>query len=303
MIQRVFGSPQDGFHWIDLVAPTPEEFGEVAKDYGLHPTSVQDCLDPEHLPKYERIGSVVFIIVRAFDEHCSADADTVQELTRKVALFISDRFLITVHRKDQPFLQRAREFWGAAGDSRQNLGMHISSEILRGAIFSYEGPLNQAGNDVDTYETKTFRGVDTQAIIEDLYFLKRKASVFKRMLRMTQELVGKMDTQLALNAPAIQDLKEEAQQLHFSTEELFEDVQNLLTLHLSLASHRTNEVVRILTLFSVFFMPLTFIVGIYGMNFKVMPELEWQIGYPLIWLVMCAVTAGIWAWFRRKGWL
>jgi magnesium transporter len=91
--------------------------------------------------------------------------------------------------------------------------------------------------------------------------------------------------------------------MHFYADELLEDVNNLLSIQLALASHRTNEVVRVLTVFSVFFLPLTFIVGIYGMNFRYMPELQERWGYPAAMAGMGFVTLMIYLWFRRRGWL
>jgi magnesium transporter len=91
--------------------------------------------------------------------------------------------------------------------------------------------------------------------------------------------------------------------MHFYADELVDDVNNLLSIQLALASHRTNEVVRVLTVFSVFFLPLTFIVGVYGMNFQYMPELHQRWGYPAVMLGMALVTFAIYVWFRRRGWL
>jgi magnesium transporter len=91
--------------------------------------------------------------------------------------------------------------------------------------------------------------------------------------------------------------------MHSYADELVEDVNNLLSIQLALASHRTNEVVRVLTVFSVFFLPLTFIVGVYGMNFKYMPELSERWGYPAVLAGMAVVTVAIYIWFRRRGWL
>jgi magnesium transporter len=91
--------------------------------------------------------------------------------------------------------------------------------------------------------------------------------------------------------------------MHFYADELVDDVNNLLSVQLALASHRTNEVVRVLTVFSVFFLPLTFIVGVYGMNFQFMPELRERWGYPSVLAGMAVVTLAIYVWFRRRGWL
>jgi magnesium transporter len=90
--------------------------------------------------------------------------------------------------------------------------------------------------------------------------------------------------------------------MHFRARELVEYSDNLMNLQIGIASHRTNEVMRILTLMSVVFMPLTFIVGIYGMNFEA-PEFRWRLGYPLVWVLLITVFVGIVRWFHRRGWL
>jgi magnesium transporter len=84
---------------------------------------------------------------------------------------------------------------------------------------------------------------------------------------------------------------------------MLDDANTLLTIQLSLASHRTGEVMRVLTVFSVFFLPLTFVVGVYGMNFEFMPELHTRWGYPIVLAAMALVTLTIYLWFRRNGWL
>jgi magnesium transporter len=86
-------------------------------------------------------------------------------------------------------------------------------------------------------------------------------------------------------------------------EQAYEDVTNLMNIYLSLSARKTNQVIHVLTLFSVFFMPVTFIVGIYGMNFKIMPELEWPWGYPAVMVLMGTITLAIWIWFRKRKWM
>jgi magnesium transporter len=103
--------------------------------------------------------------------------------------------------------------------------------------------------------------------------------------------------------PIYQDVRDLYTKLNVLYNQANEDSTNLMNIYLSLASHKTNEVMRILTIFSAFFLPLTFIVGLYGMNFKFMPELEYQIAYPLVWLGMISIVLIIFLWFRRKRWL
>jgi magnesium transporter len=108
---------------------------------------------------------------------------------------------------------------------------------------------------------------------------------------------------LRAQCAAVSGCGENVQSYHFYADELLEEVNNLLSIHLAMASHRTNEVMRVLTVFSAFFLPLTFIVGIYGMNFTFMPELTKHWGYPGVMLLMLGISLVIFIWFRRRGWL
>jgi magnesium transporter len=119
----------------------------------------------------------------------------------------------------------------------------------------------------------------------------------------SQELVLRTTISSDFDRILFEDLKETLHHLVFFSDELLEDTTNLLSLQISLASQKTNEVMRVLTLFSVFFMPLTFIVGVYGMNFHNLPELDWKYGYYLVWFLMFGISVGIWFWFRKKGWV
>jgi magnesium transporter len=101
MINKITDSTVNGYEWIDITAPTEEEFGELARKYSLHPALVNDCLQPDHLPKFERMEKYVFIIFRIYTENDLPEADSIQELTNKIAIFISDQFILTIHRKKQ----------------------------------------------------------------------------------------------------------------------------------------------------------------------------------------------------------
>jgi magnesium transporter len=311
MVERVIQSESGPFRWIDVVDPRREELHGIAERFSLHPTSIQDCLEPEHLPKFEQIGATTFLILRAYDDACSPEGDTIQELTRKVAIFCRDDVLITIHRKDQAYLDEIRARWtGRAGGISSQDRFRILREILRGAILSFEKPIDAADQDLESMETRIFTGTAPAGAVEQGYYVKRKASVYKRLLRMSLDLLPKLNASDESSAPFLQDLRESAERLFFYADELAENANNLLNLHISLssqrtneASHRANEVMRLLTLFSVFFLPLNFIAGIYGMNFQHMPELGWELGYPAVLLLMLAVAVGIFLWFRRKGWL
>jgi magnesium transporter len=123
------------------------------------------------------------------------------------------------------------------------------------------------------------------------------------MLWRSQEMLQRITPTADSMIPFYTDVREQAEALHFYADELTDFATNLTSLQLALASQKTNQVMRVLTVFSAFFLPLTFIVGVYGMNFEYMPELHWRYGYAMVWGVMLLVTAVIWYKFGKRGWL
>jgi magnesium transporter len=300
------------FTWIDIVGPAPGELDTIAAEYSLFPTLVADSLEPEHLPKYERIGETTFVIVRAHDESSDGSAMTVQAFTRKTAIFAAPDFVITIHRVDQPFVARLRARYqehaartAAAGraERRRTLSARLLVDLINGAIDTYEPPLDAAERRLDVIEDELFAEGVAPPVLREIYTLRRQATLIKRMLWHTLNITVKLTPVASPTSPLFQDAREGAESMYAYADELLEDANNLLHIQLGLSTQRTNSIVRILTLFSAFFLPLTFIVGIYGMNFERMPELQSRWGYPAVWLVMLLVTVVIYAWIRRRGWL
>src|SRR5918998_718510 len=308
-VQAVVNSTEPPFMWVDVVHPTAEELADVAKRYNLHPTSVEDSLEPEHLPKYERIGSTTFIIVRAIDVDAPGHCSTIHEMTRKVAIFYGTDFLITIHRTEQPFLSALKERYESGAipvgshERRKGYMPRLLIELINGAIETYEKPLGRSEAAIDAFEATVFGDEEFSGTLQSIYVEKRRVTQMRRMLSHTLDAVQKLVPASEPTAPLFQDIRENAQSMHSYADELLEEVNSLLSIQLALASHRTNEVVRVLTVFSVFFLPLTFIVGIYGMNFDFMPELRQRWGYPAVMAGMGVVTLVIYLWFRRRGWL
>ncbi|UKJ08837.1 CorA family divalent cation transporter [Solitalea lacus] len=288
-----------GFTWIDVENPTAEELNDIALKYNLHSSSVQDCLDPEHLPKYEQIDEVVFIIARVFDDNANDNELSINWLTRKVAIFSADGLVITIHRSPQPFLislqKKCIKMKKAPG--RFQLLALIMDEVL----LSYESPIRRIGELMDFYEERMFLKTKLPKLLQHFYQLKRKANVLKRTIFLSKDILYKLSENL--KGPIMQDLKDTYVEIETNLDQQIDSANNLMNVYISLSSQRTNEVMRVLTIFSVFFMPLTFIVGVYGMNFEFMPELKARYGYLLIWLVMIAVSIVVFFWFKRKRWL
>jgi magnesium transporter len=179
----------------------------------------------------------------------------------------------------------------------------ITTDLYQVALNTYESPIKNAIELLDKYEEAIFDNNEPASIIQRLYLLKRKASIYKKMLFSFNELLKKQIASNEVLADYLNDVVETGEKLQYYSDDLYEEANNLLNIHLSLASHRTNEVMKVLTILTVFFLPLTFIVGIYGMNFKYMPETDSAWGYSGVWIVMLVMSVGIYFWFRSKGWL
>jgi magnesium transporter len=308
MLRTVFQSTAPPLTWLDLAEPSRHDLEEIARRYGFPETAVQDCLDPEHLPKLERFESAQgFAILRGHDEKAGSDADTIQALTRKIAIFWGRDFLITIHRKDQPYLAtvlaQASRLEPPPGTETPVLIAQLLVMLAGAVVESYEAPLEDAEMRMDAIEARLLSRTDITSQLQQMYTIKRRISLAKRLLWRTITVTHRLPLGEDRTLPLLQDLRENAESMHFYADELLEDVNNLLAMQLSLAAHRTNEVIQVLTIFSAFFLPLTFLVGVYGMNFDWMPELRQAWGYPAVVGVMLLVSAAIWAWFRKRGWL
>jgi magnesium transporter len=312
-IRTVVEKSDPRFIWLDVVDPTRDELSELVADYGLHPLSVNDCLDPEHLPKYEVFENHTFVILRAVDADAPRTADTVQALTRKLAVFAGPGFVITIHRKDQPWLTALQDRGLASvplkhATRSDGIQVHLLTQLFNAALDTYQRPLEEVEHTLDRFDTKVFEGTveagaEFRADLREIHRLKRQVTLCKRLLWRTVDVTQRMVPNAGKGAALLRDVQENAESYHFYADELLDDANTLLNVQLALASQRTSEVMRVLTVFSVFFLPLTFIVGVYGMNFKYMPELQEHWGYPAVLLGMGVVTFAIYRWFRLRGWL
>lgn len=291
---------QGGLQWIDIQSPGKEELEALGAEIGLHSTSLRDCLQPDHLSKFERYGDLAFVLVRTYDQEAHTGA-SLRAITHKIALFLHPGGLLSVHRGNQPclerVLQRHQEGEGPA-DARGLL-----TALLHGAVLTFEGPLLKAEEALDRREAELFDRRSGLPSLRSIHGTKRRVRTIKRSLWRTLAAIQDMKPLFGEDLPHWQDLKEQTERLHAIAEELLEEATGLIHLELSISSQRTNEVMRVLTVFSAFFLPLTFIAGVYGMNFLHMPELKWKHGYAYAWILMVGIVLGIFAWFRRRGWM
>jgi magnesium transporter len=287
--------------WLDVTDPSADELGALARNYRLHQKLVDDCLEPLHLPKHEQSGDVTFLIVRAFDEDADVADTSMQALTRKVAVFLGNRFLITAHLRDQTFLRPIFEKYRDADGPVYLLTVML--EVLLAAVETYQQPLDEAEAKIHGFEAAILTDNRDKQHWEDIFQTQARLTLIKRMLWHTLSAVQRFVPRSERSMPLCQDLRERIESLIFFTDNLLEDLRNLLAVQLSLRSNDTNDVMRTLAMYSVFFLPLTFVVGLYGMNFEHIPELKWKFGYIFVWGAMGLISVALYRWFKKKRWL
>lgn len=290
----------EGIQWVDLTEPTATEIEELSELYKLNKHTLKDCLDPEHLPKYELDEDVHFVILRFYAHNLNSRMATIQEITNKIAIFFSDTFIITLHTAPISFLTVLRNKYVDHGKCSSS--SELVTRIVWNALETFDNPVNRLSEQIDFYENQLILKKSNTDLMEDLYYIKRQASISHKILMLMQEPINHLYVKTGQEA-SLQDVKDQYVKMQTLYNQALEDVNNLTNLHLSFSAQRTNDVVKILTIFSVFFMPLTFIVGVYGMNFEFMPELRQKWGYPAVIVIMAIVTTLIYLWFKRKKWL
>ncbi|MFN8847809.1 MAG: CorA family divalent cation transporter [Bdellovibrionales bacterium] len=300
----------ENFQWIDFENPTQQDLEKIGSRFNLHKTSIQDCLDPEHLPKLEIISDLQFLILRAPEENPPDRGVSVQDLTRKIAVFVGPQFLITIHRASLNCIEKApllRQLSNVPSDhSSEALSFLVESVLLQ-----FEKTIDSFFSQLDQLEASAFNVPGSKNFkLKTAYYFKRKTFVYKMIIKFTRDAINRMSHNSTTHAPFIQNLKENCESLYSYVDELYENINTLISLHVSLstqktteASHRTGEIVRILTLFSIFLLPLNVITGIYGMNFTHMPELNSPWGYPLALFSMLLIVLGTYLYLKKRGWL
>jgi magnesium transporter len=291
---------EHSFSWIDVSMPSEQELLDLAVKYNLPETAIKDCLDPEHLPKFEQLEEKNFIIVRNFDHLCEKNADSIQKITRKIAIFYGKDFLITIHRHESLVIQGVAQKY--ANGIVCKSPFDIICKIIKDSLQTFEAPLNFIDNEIDSFEARIFLKHKIPDLLKSLYLIKRKIYVKKRLFTLTKAVFEQLGNSHKRNT-IFEDLKDTYVRVETITEEIYDSSQSLLNIYISISSQKTNDVMKVLTVFSAFFLPLTFIVGIYGMNFQYMPELNQKLGYPGILIFMLLLTIIIYQWFNRKGWI
>lgn len=279
------------FDWIDFEHPDQAELEKVTSGLELDMNVVGDTVQHGHLPKIEQFKGYTFVILRAYTAAPNANIRSVGGLSSKISFFLKENQLITIHRSSFDFLTNVKT------DHEDAEALML--DIFKLMLASYDKPLEVQKAKMDDFERLIFLKNGRVVSIEALYYQKAKARIAKKVLFLTQSVLNQLTVKPELDSN-LQDLKETVINYLLQYDEIIEDSHTILNSYLSVTSQKNNDVMKLLTIFSAFFLPLTFIVGIYGMNFDVMPELRWENGYFIIIGVMCVISLFIFIWFKWK---
>ena len=281
----------DSFKWIDIENPNKNDLEKITSQYHLNYYLIKDSLERGHLPKYEKTYKIDFFIFRAYTSNVSLNIDEIGEMSNKIAFFILEDTLFTIHRAHFNFLNIHEE----KHIKIQELFLRIVGSMME----TFSKPTQDLSSKITDIEKTIFLKDHRQVLLEELYFIKSQSRILRKVLHISQNVIEQVAEKYQ-QSYQYQDIKDQLLNLLTINEESVENSNQLMTTYLSISDQKNNEVVRLLTIFSAFFLPLTFIAGVYGMNFNFMPELKWKYGYLYSLMFMLLIVVVIYIWFRRN---
>jgi magnesium transporter len=282
----------DSFTWVDYSNPKDDEILSFTQTYPLNAFLIEDITQHGHNPKFERHPEFNFLILRAYSGESLRNTSDIPSITGKISLLITENKLVSFHRVDFDFLQLEPL-------PKFESIHHAVWYVFSHAIGTFNHPLEQLSQRIDTLEENILLRNPDRIPLQRLYYTKLQSRKIKRLLQLNSEVFDELSRELP-GVAQTNDIKDRLSRMILDFEDVLENTMSLMNTFISLNGKKNNDVMRLLTVISMFFMPLTFLVGVYGMNFENMPELQWKYGYIAVWIVMLLTVIWIFWWFRRK---
>jgi magnesium transporter len=287
----------DGLHDTELM-------GEIGRIFDLHPLVLEDALNTNQRPKMENLDRYIFVVLKTLFR--SPVSSRIQ--SEQVSLVLGPGYVLSFQEQTgdvfEPVRQRIRSQKGRICSRGSD---YLLYALIDSVVDHYFSILEGFEEELGILEDDVFENPTAETLAE----IQRQKVELLRMRKAVWPLRESINSLLREESPLIdeateiflRDVYDHTIQVIDTVEGFRDTVSGLLDVYLSIVSNRMNEVMKILTIIATIFIPLTFIAGIYGMNFEYMPELRVPWAYPLVWLAMVAVALVMMAFFRRKGWL
>ncbi|MBW3524584.1 MULTISPECIES: CorA family divalent cation transporter [unclassified Chryseobacterium] len=289
-----------GCEWIDVEAPTAEDMKYLHERYEINNLLLEDTLDPNHLPKYEADGNVKFFLLRESTELERKNLNTISDISTKIGIFLLENTIITVHRMKTKSISETKKQLSAGQEnsSPDKVALMIALIIMK----SFDDEAISLFETMDNIENEIFlKNTNHTNQIRRLYKLKRKSGLNSRVLTISTDAIDKFKL-LNLQDSEVVDLKDKHKDVVADFDHLNIQITNLISMFLALSDQKANQVMKVLAIYSVYFLPITFIAGLYGMNFDNMPELHTKHGYFYTLGVMGIIVICTFIYARRKQW-
>ena len=287
---------------VDGVAD-PAMMETLGQQFQLHPLVMEDILNTDQRPKVEDYQGYLYIVLRMLQY----DKSRQQIHSEQLSLVLGEDYVLSFQERSGDVFDGVRERLRAGRRIRFMRSDYLAYALLDAVVDHYFEMLEYIAEQVEELEDQVIStpGPDTLA---RMHHYKREMLLLRKSIWPLRELLSRLsrdespliseETRLYLR-----DVYDHVIHVMDSIDTIRELLVSMLDLYLSSVSKRTNEIMKVLTIFASLFMPLTFIVGVYGMNFDVMPELRWVWGYPAVMLVMLLMVVGLLVFFRRRRWI
>jgi magnesium transporter len=288
--------------WVDVADPTSEDFDELAREFGFHPLSIEDCRSEHQRPKVEEYHGYYFIVL--YEAELTEDG---QLKLRELNIFLGKNYLVTVHSQPIRAIAATENLWRNWTDLAERGTGLLMYLLIDPIVDEYMPLLDNLSDKIDDLEDYIFTDSNPEALEEifrikkQLLFLRKSITplrdVFNTLLRREQPIFSRETTVY------FQDVFDHLIRVTDTIDTLRDMLGSIMDAYLSIASNRMNAVMKQLTSISAILMSVTLIAGIYGMNFEIMPELKWHYGY--VWALgsMLVVGLGVYLYFRKIKWL
>jgi len=301
MINYIFKKEEHPFIWIDITNPKTEDFDILKDQFNISTSSIKDVIEIGHLPKIEEFENYHFLIIRAMAESIKDEKSSLTTVTNRISIFYNRGFVITSHRNKITFLEKLKTL--EATDKRLQSSKHLVNTLVSEALKTFEMfAVEDISNRLDKYEEAVFLHKTKNIYLKKIYFLKRQIDLIRIILTFYKDIVDYFHMPEYKNIYT-QDLKDSFSRSQVLFKNTSENTSQLLSIYFNLESNHTNEIMRLLTIISVFFMPLTFVTGLYGMNFDFMPGTKSPYGYLIVITIMLFISMLIYFLFKKKKWL
>ncbi len=292
--------------WIDVIGLHQVEVLEKLNQcFGLHPLVLEDILNTDQRPKLEDFGGYLYIVLKSLFLSGQGEG-TVG--TDQVSLILGPTFVITFQEREGGLFGSIRDrLRNGQGRLRRMGADYLVHALLDATIDRYFVVLEKLGERIESLEEDLVTR-PAPGTLGEIHRLKREMIFLRKAVWPLREVIGSLErgeSPLVKESSLIylRDIYDHTIQIIDNVETFRDMLSGMLDIYLSSISNRMNEVMKVLTIIATLFIPLTFIVGLYGMNFKNMPELEWPWGYPVVLLLMLTVVVFMLIYFRRKKWI